>query len=188
MVTPSLVMVGAPHFLSMTTLRPRGPSVTLTASASLSTPRCNESRASEWNCRIFDICVLSGRRPGADRHRGVAQLVLLVDDREDVAGRQDEVLVGAVLHLGAAVLREDDLVTLLDVHRRALAVFEPAGADGEDEALLRLLLGGVRDHDAGRRRLLALENLHHDAVLERLDVDLGGRGHDLTSPTSLRDG
>ena len=33
MVTPSLVIVGAPHFLSMTTLRPRGPSVTLTASA-----------------------------------------------------------------------------------------------------------------------------------------------------------
>ena len=38
-VTPSLVMVGTPQDLSMTTLRPRGPSVTLTASASLSTPR-----------------------------------------------------------------------------------------------------------------------------------------------------
>ena len=35
MVTPSLVMVGAPNFLSMTTLRPLGPSVTLTVSASL---------------------------------------------------------------------------------------------------------------------------------------------------------
>ena len=34
MVTPSLVMVGAPNFLSMTTLRPLGPSVTLTALAS----------------------------------------------------------------------------------------------------------------------------------------------------------
>ena len=38
MVTPSLVIVGAPHFLSRTTLRPFGPSVTATASASLSTP------------------------------------------------------------------------------------------------------------------------------------------------------
>ena len=37
-VTPSLVMVGAPNFLSITTFRPLGPSVTLTASASLSTP------------------------------------------------------------------------------------------------------------------------------------------------------
>ena len=30
-VTPSLVIVGLPHFLSRTTLRPRGPRVTLTA-------------------------------------------------------------------------------------------------------------------------------------------------------------
>ncbi len=38
-VTPSLVMVGAPYFFSITTLRPLGPSVTLTASASVFTPR-----------------------------------------------------------------------------------------------------------------------------------------------------
>ena len=38
-VTPSLVMVGEPNFLSRTTLRPLGPSVTLTASASWLTPR-----------------------------------------------------------------------------------------------------------------------------------------------------
>ena len=35
MDTPSLVMVGAPNFFSMTTLRPFGPRVTLTVSASL---------------------------------------------------------------------------------------------------------------------------------------------------------
>ena len=33
-VTPSLVTVGLPNFLSMTTLRPLGPSVAFTASAS----------------------------------------------------------------------------------------------------------------------------------------------------------
>ncbi len=38
-VTPSLVIVGEPNFLSRTTLRPFGPIVTLTASASLSMPR-----------------------------------------------------------------------------------------------------------------------------------------------------
>jgi hypothetical protein len=38
-VTPSLVMVGDPNFLSRTTLRPFGPSVTFTASASALTPR-----------------------------------------------------------------------------------------------------------------------------------------------------
>ena len=45
-VTPSLVMVGEPNFLSRTTLRPLGPSVTLTALASWLTPRriaCRDS-------------------------------------------------------------------------------------------------------------------------------------------------
>ena len=37
-VTPSFVTVGEPNFLSSTTLRPFGPSVTFTALASLSTP------------------------------------------------------------------------------------------------------------------------------------------------------
>ena len=59
MVTPSLVIVGAPNFLSMTTLRPRGPSVTLTASASLSTPRSRERRASSLNLMILAMPDLS---------------------------------------------------------------------------------------------------------------------------------
>ncbi len=41
MVTPSLVIVGEPNFLSKTTLRPLGPSVTLTASAKVFTPFSN---------------------------------------------------------------------------------------------------------------------------------------------------
>src|SRR5580693_814036 len=45
-VTPSLVMRGAPKLLSITTLRPFGPSVTFTALASVSTPRSKRSRAS----------------------------------------------------------------------------------------------------------------------------------------------
>src|SRR6201995_3260348 len=60
-VTPSLVMVGAPHFLSITTLRPRGPSVTLTVSASLSTPRSSARRASSSNSRILGIYYLNLR-------------------------------------------------------------------------------------------------------------------------------
>ena len=51
--TPSLVIVGAPNFLSSTTLRPFGPSVTLTASASLLTPASSERRAWSSNLRIF---------------------------------------------------------------------------------------------------------------------------------------
>ena len=45
-VTPSLVIRGAPNDLSSTTLRPFGPSVTLTALARMSTPRSIRSRAS----------------------------------------------------------------------------------------------------------------------------------------------
>jgi hypothetical protein len=44
-VTPSLVTTGAPKLFSITTLRPLGPSVTLTAFASLSRPARILSRA-----------------------------------------------------------------------------------------------------------------------------------------------
>src|SRR4051812_49749329 len=113
MVTPSLVIVGAPHFLSMTTLRPFGPSVTLTVSASRSTPRCNESRASEWNCRIFDIRFLSRGRPGSPPDRraapgGQRKGGVLFDDPQDNAGRPDEGLLRPPPVLRAPALREDE--------------------------------------------------------------------------------
>src|SRR5690606_20891325 len=47
--TPSFDTRGAPNDLSSTTLRPFGPSVTLTASARMSTPRSMRSRASPPN-------------------------------------------------------------------------------------------------------------------------------------------
>ena len=53
MLTPSLVIVGAPHFLSSTTLRPLGPSVTRTASASWFMPRSSPRRASSSNAIIL---------------------------------------------------------------------------------------------------------------------------------------
>ena len=48
-------MVGAPHFLSRTTFRPFGPSVTLTASASVFIPLSKPFRASSLNEMIFAI-------------------------------------------------------------------------------------------------------------------------------------
>src|SRR5438067_12873030 len=51
-VTPSLVIVGDPNFLSRTTLRPLGPSVTLTASANWFTPR----RIAWRECSPYTIC------------------------------------------------------------------------------------------------------------------------------------
>ena len=53
-VTPSFVIVGAPHFLSSTTFCPLGPSVIATVSASLSTPASRPRRASSPNFSSFE--------------------------------------------------------------------------------------------------------------------------------------
>src|SRR6476660_9432861 len=133
-VTPSFVIVGAPHFLSMTTLRPFGPSVTLTAFASASTPRSSDLRAESLNSSSLAIAVLRDRdavggrgfalrsggmvvqspvpdaprsHPVAGAHRGAVTAYVVrasADDGEHVTGGQDEVLLAAVLDLGAAVL------------------------------------------------------------------------------------
>ena len=64
MVTPSLVMTGAPNFLSSTTLRPRGPRVILTVSASRSMPASSARRVSSEKERILAMAVLFPLRPG----------------------------------------------------------------------------------------------------------------------------
>ncbi len=64
METPSLVMVGAPHFFSSTTLRPLGPRVTLTASASWFMPRSRPRRASSLNAIILAAIRLTSQRKG----------------------------------------------------------------------------------------------------------------------------
>src|SRR5438034_9676870 len=92
MVTPSLVMVGAPHFLSRTTLRPFGPSVMATVSASLLTPASSARRASSSNFSTFGAI----QPPVLD---------LLLVDGEDVARRQGEVPLTVDLDLGPTVLR-----------------------------------------------------------------------------------
>ena len=53
--SPSLTMSGAPNFFSSTTLRPRGPIVTRTASASASTPRSRALRDSSEKERSLAI-------------------------------------------------------------------------------------------------------------------------------------
>src|SRR5207248_9243332 len=64
-VTPSLVTVGEPNDFWMITLRPLGPSVTLTARANFETPRRIASRASWSNA----ICLALMLTPcGSQRH------------------------------------------------------------------------------------------------------------------------
>src|SRR5581483_4155349 len=136
-VTPSLVIVGAPHFLSRTTLWPLGPSVSATVSASLLTPASSERRASSLNFRSLDAIrppFQMDRGPGAPRSspRPGLRSRLLLDDGEDVARGQDQVLLARDLDLGAAVLRVEDLVSDLHVQRDPLPVLEPARAHRDD--------------------------------------------------------
>src|SRR5438046_3994650 len=107
-VTPSLVIVGLPNFLSRMTLRPDGPSVALTAFASFSIPRSNVCRAFSSNCsclaaiRFVDSCWLV-----VDRRR-------LSNDAEDVVLAHDQVIFAVDLDFGAAVFRDQHLVALLN--------------------------------------------------------------------------
>src|SRR5579864_1647186 len=100
-------------------------------------------------------------RPHAAGEGAHTALVLLLDDREHVTGREHEVLLARVLDLGAAVLAVQHHVADLDVDGYALGarIVETARANGKDFALLGLLLGGVRDNQAGCRGLLSLERL-----------------------------
>src|SRR4051794_9742324 len=78
MDTPSLVIVGAPHFFSRTTLRPLGPNVTLTASASWFMPRSRPRRASSSNAMIFGI----GECPSVERGGRGAECDVVADARD----------------------------------------------------------------------------------------------------------
>ena len=76
METPSLVTVGPPNALASTTWRPLGPSVTLTVSASSSTPASMPLRASSSNAINLDIDGTPGGKwvVGSIRCRGVRHL------------------------------------------------------------------------------------------------------------------
>ena len=77
---------------------------------------------------------------------------------EHVTGVEDQEVLALDGDLGAAVLRVDDDVADGDVERDQLAgvLGATAGTDGEDFALLGLLLGGVGDDEAAHRGLFGL--------------------------------
>src|SRR3954463_8112634 len=168
-VTPSFVIVGAPNFLSRTTYRPFGPSVTLTASARMSTPRWSERRASSLN--FSSLCAIRLLRLCLGLGLGGGHLC------QDVGLAQDQVLLAAHLDLGAAVLRKDHLVALRDIKGNELAVLVSAGADLEHVAALRLLLCRIRQDDAADRRLFLFEDFDDDAGAQRLQIHATSMGN-----------
>src|SRR5271165_6057488 len=166
-VTPSLVERGAPKDFSMTTLRPLGPRVTLTALARMLTPRSMRSRASveKYTSLAAMVSALSFRLgcSGTGGSRRASD-----QDAQDVAFLHDQQIFAFQLDLAAGPLAEQDAVAFLQVERMDLAILiAGAGADGEDFAFLRLFLRGVGDDDAPLGLLFFLDAADEDAVAKR---------------------
>src|SRR5438552_635235 len=159
-VTPSLVTVGLPNFLSMTTFRPLGPSVTFTASANWSTPRFRRARASVLNSRNWLPCLCFLPRG------------CLRELRDDVGFFDQDDLFVVQLDLRAAVLPVDHAVPDLQLHRDRFALFPPARSHGDDFALDRPFFGGIRDVEPTLPRLGLLHRPNRDPIGQRVDLEL----------------
>src|SRR5258708_7453899 len=156
-VTPSLVMVGDPNFLSRTTLRPFGPSVTLTARLSFATPRSNALRASSSNNNCFAAMLI----------RSLNYRFALFQNPEDLTLFHDQILFAIDLDLRAAILADQHAITLLHLKRNELPVLIAlAGAQGDYLALLGLFLGGIRNDDSALLHFLLFNRLHQHPIAQ----------------------
>src|SRR5438034_1552968 len=188
-VTPSLVMIGAPNFFSITALRPLGPSVIFTASARAFTPRkiawrefspvticfaishfllISLVRTAEYFCKSTPR---SGPRH-SDQKRllpcgfcGAAQL------GQNFLFAENEVFLTVQLDFRAAVLPEQNTIAGLDVERDQFALFALAGADSDHFAFHRLFFRRIRDDDAALYGFFFLDTLHDYTVVQRGEID-----------------
>jgi len=81
--------------------------------------------------------------------------------------------LSSILTSEPEVLPEQDLVAGLHVEGDLLAVVaDLPRADGDDLALLRLLLGRVRDDDPASLDLLLFQTLDHDSIVQRTHLHL----------------
>src|ERR1700733_10015027 len=150
------------------TLRPFGPSVTLTALLRISTPRNKRSRASEekrtsladmslilqFSIRNF---VLGGFLLGGGGPLNHAHDVGLLHDQE---------ILAVDLDFCARPLAEQDPLARLEFDGRDLAaLIAAAGSDRDDFALLRLFLDSVGNDDPALRLIFALDAAYDDAVM-----------------------
>src|SRR4051794_4240082 len=154
--TPSLVIVGAPVRRSRTTLRPFGPSVTLTVLARASTPACRSSRASWLKYSRFPIEFLlrgaGGDEDAAPLEPSLVEVVHRVVDRVQRVRRR----VQAHLALGG----QRHQVLQVDVGPDEVADEGDLARDDVDRRDVDVL--AVADH------VVEAAVLHHlDAVLDR---------------------
>src|SRR5438132_13129754 len=135
-VTPSFVMIGAPNFFSITALRPFGPSVILTASARMLTPR-------KIACREFSpvtICFAIGLHPPGVGKLFVSFAILgqerlflagcrfghSAESRQDFLFAEDQVFLVVDFDVASGVFAEQDPVANLHVEPDTAALFHLA--------------------------------------------------------------
>src|SRR5260221_3941054 len=153
-VKPPLVMLGEPNFLSRTTLRPFGPSVTLTARLSFSTPRSNALRASSSNNNCF--AAMMNHSSG-----------LLFNHAEDVFLAHDEIIFAINLDLRAAILADQHAITFLHRERDELAVIVTfACAQSDHFALLGFFLCGVGNDDPALFHFFLVGGLYQHPIAQ----------------------
>src|SRR5437660_5095120 len=114
-------MVGLPNFLAMTTFRPFGPSVTLTACDMMLTPRNSAARASSLSrsCLGMEISLPSVH----EWSRAAEPLVSRVEDSEEVVLLHDQVLLAVQPDIVAGIFAEVDSVVFLYSALELLDIF-----------------------------------------------------------------
>src|SRR5260370_2248656 len=138
-VTPSLVTVGAPKLFSSTTLRPLGPSVTLTASVRTLIPFRILSRASCEKRTILAgiaLCLSSGHRKFfVEFNAPICRSAF--EHAEDIVLAQDQMLFVLELDLAACILAKENPVAGFYVGRHQFTdLGHLALADRDNLALL----------------------------------------------------
>src|SRR5919205_4539963 len=169
-VTPSLVTVGEPNFLSMTTFLPLGPRVTLTASARWSTPFLSLARASVLKRSSF--AAMSDLLKGSEGPRRPFY-VGLADLGQDVGSLDDDHFILTQLERRAAVLPVDHAVADLEIDRHPLALLHTTRADGDDLTLGGLFLRGVRDVQPAAHGLCLIRRHDYHTIFQRLKFEIG---------------
>src|SRR5216683_2323251 len=168
-VTPSLVTVGAPKLFSSTTLRPLGPSVTVTASVRTLIPFRILSRASCEKRTILAgiaLCLSSGHRKFfVGFNAPICRSAF--EHAEDIVLAQDQMLFVLELDLAACILAEKNPVAGFHVGRHQFASLGHLPLTNRyNLPLLRLFFGAIGNDDTAFGLVFFLDALHQDAIAQ----------------------